>query len=108
MYQEMGWFHISEHPLYKSIGPSKPPESKIMIINFTLQNVKLVFMVTENQTELKSTESWLSQNKADWRRIVSHTKPQALKHIIGDEYKLAPNEVKSRKKEQKGGEALAK
>lgn len=65
-------------------------------------------MVTENQTELKSTESWLSQNKADWRRIVSHTKPQALKHIIGDEYKLAPNEVKPRKKEQKGGEALAK
>ena len=57
MYQEMGWFHISEHPLYKSIHPSKPPESKIMIINFTLQNVKLVFMVTENQTELKSTES---------------------------------------------------
>ena len=39
---------------------------------------------------------------------MSHTKPQALKHIIGDEYKLAPNEVKPRKKEQKGGEALAK
>lgn len=57
MYQEMGWFHISEHPLYQYISSSKPPESKIMIINFTLQNVKLVFMVTESQTELKSTES---------------------------------------------------
>ena len=39
---------------------------------------------------------------------MSHTKPQALKHIIADEYKLAPNEVKPHKKEQKEGEAWAK
>ena len=52
MRQEMGWFHISEHPLQISL--SKPPERKIMIINFTLQKCKTgIYGDRESQTKLK-------------------------------------------------------
>lgn len=64
MCQEMGW-SLFPNIYYISVFPNLQ-NLKIILISFTLQNVKLVFTMTERQTELKSQKVYSHKIK-QWR-----------------------------------------